>query len=182
MRLIIAPRWGGDESSDFYPWLRDEIGDRFDEVVAAPLLPAADAPEIEPTVAALLSLLEIDPARTYVLGHSVGCQATLRALARLAPARIAGCVLVAAWLSVDEPWPAIEPWQSEPIDDAAVRQAAGQIRALVSTDDPFTADHARTRELLASRFRAGVRVVEGGAHFNSEREPEVLRALRALLD
>ena len=179
-RLVIVPRWGGDAGSDFYPWLRDQVGDLFAEIAVAPLLPIAGAPEIEPTVAALLPLLETAPPRTYVLAHSVGCQATLRALTRLAPARIAGCLLVAAWLAVDEPWPAIEPWQTEPIDDAAVRRGAGRIRALVSTNDPFTADYAGTRDQLSERFRAGVRVVEGAAHFNREQEPEVLRSLRSL--
>lgn len=183
MRLVITPRWGGDAGSDFYPWLRAELGDRFDEIVTATLEPTADAPKITPTVTGLAPLLERDAAHTIALGHSVGCQATLRALARLgAGLKLAGCVLVAPWLAIDEPWDTIEPWIAEPIDDARVRQAVGPIRALLSTDDPFTADHAATSDQLSARFRAGVRVIDGAAHFNRAEEPEVLRAVRALLD
>ncbi|MEM9457147.1 MAG: alpha/beta hydrolase [Myxococcota bacterium] len=181
MKLVIVPRWGGNADSDFYPWLREQVADRFDSVVTASLAPSPDAPEIEPSVANLRPLLS-DGARTVVLSHSVGNQVVIRTLAGLEAGAVAGCLLVAGWLSIDEPWDSIRPWVDTRIDTERARAATGALRVLVSTNDRFTADYRATQTAFESRLGATVRVVEGRDHFNGSPQPEVLEELLDLAE
>jgi hypothetical protein len=185
-RLVIVPRWSGRASSDFYPWLREQLaapGSPFAEVVV-PELPDPDAPRIDTWPPAILTALGTDPAllaRTVVLAHSVGCQATLHALAALPDGvHIAGMLAVAGWWQVDRPWPAIIPWQSELPDLTRARAAIGSLLVLLSDDDPFTSDHAGNAALWRERLGARVQLVPGGKHFNVPTSPPVLAALRTL--
>lgn len=174
-RIVLIPRWSGTADSDFYPWLRDQLGR---EVETVPLLPAPNAPEVAATVAAALRILGSDPealARTLVIGHSVGAQVAMRALASQPEgASVRALVCVAGWWTVDQPWPSLLPWQ-EPFDVARVR--AGSVRVVISDNDPFTADHRTTARLFAERIGAEVTVVSGAKHFNQPIEPAVLAAL-----
>ena len=121
-RLIVIPRWSGWPESDWYPWLertlRAEPESLFDEIVIGDM-PQPNLPIIEDWVGETLRLMGDDAeilAKTVMIGHSVGCQAILRSLARLSPGMaVHGSIFVAGWFDVDSPWPAIEPWV-QPID------------------------------------------------------------------
>jgi hypothetical protein len=186
-RLLIVPRWSGRAGSDFYPWLREQLAASpdapFSEVVV-PELPDPDAPRIDTWPPAILAALGTDPAllaRTVVLAHSVGCQATLHALAALPDGvHVAGMLAVAGWWQVDRPWPAIVPWQSQFPDLARVRAALGALLVLLSDDDPFTSDHAGNAVLWQERLGARIQLVPGGKHFNTPTSEPVLAALRTL--
>lgn len=185
-RLIVVPRWSGNADVDFYPWMVETLqaAGEVSEIRFASLK-EPDAPRIEPTVDAVLDALGQDAstlARTVLMGHSVGAQAALRALARLDPATpISGALLVAAWWDVDQPWPSIRPWIDTPFDHARARSACRRLRVVLSDNDPFTADHAQTRRLFEQRLGAEVLVEPGAKHFNGNREEAVLRELRRLL-
>ena len=186
-RLIIVPRWSGRARSDFYPWLQGELAALpdapFTEVIV-PELPDPDAPRLDTWPPAIVAALGTDRellARTVVLAHSVGCQATLHALAALPDGvHIAGMLAVAGWWQVDRPWPAIVPWQSELPDLARVRAAIGSLLVLLSDDDPFTADHVGNAAMWQERLGATVQQVPGAKHFNVPNSPPVLAALRTL--
>jgi hypothetical protein len=186
-RLLIVPRWSGRATSDFYPWLRETLAAMPDPPFAelvVPELPEPDAPRIDTWPPAILAALGSEPellARTVVLAHSVGCQATLHALAALPDGlRIAGLLAVAGWWQVDRPWPAILPWQTQLPDLARVRATLGSLLVLLSDDDPFTSDHAGNAALWQQRLGARVQLVPGGKHFNTPTSPSVLAALRTL--
>jgi len=181
MRLVIVPRWGGDASSDFYPWLRERVADEVDAVITSTLLPTPSLPEIEPSVADLLARLGDAGSDVLMMGHSVGNQVVMRALAERGGPPVVGCLLVAGWYAVDEPWNSLMPWVDTPIDDARVRAVAGEVRVLVSTNDRFTSNYGMTQRAFESRLGAAVRVVEGRDHFNGTKQPEVLEELRVLL-
>lgn len=184
-RLLLVPRWSGHADSDCYPWLRRRLvalGFR-GELEAAPLVPP-DAPDLAATVAAVRERLGSPERaeRTLVLGHSVGAQATMRAVAELpAGAHVGAILLLAGWWDVDRPWPTIVPWIETPFAWVRTREAARRRVVLVSTNDPFTADAARTRRLFEERIDAEVRVHEGAKHFNASEEPAVLDAALELL-
>lgn len=182
-RLILVPRWNGRADSDFYPWLAGrlrELGWR-GEVETASLRPP-ESPEVEATVAAVRGRLGAAgrAARTVLVGHSVGAQAAMRALAEPGPV-VAGLLLVAGWWTVDEPWPAIQKWIDAPLDWNRTRERAVRRVVLLSTDDPFTADAARSRRLFEERLAAEVRIHDGARHFNAAEEPAVLAAVSDLL-
>ncbi|PCC72324.1 hypothetical protein SAMN02745121_01527 [Nannocystis exedens] len=186
-RLLVVPRWAGTPRSDYYPWLVDALaaapGRPLDPVVVADL-PNPGTPRLDTWPPAIARLLGDDPAvlqDTFVLGHSVGCQAALHALAALpAGARVAGMLAVAGWWTVDEPWPTILPWQDNLPDLERVRAAVPRLTVLLTDGDPFTRDYHANAALWRGRLGAEVEVVPGARHFNAAQEPAVLAALLRL--
>jgi predicted alpha/beta hydrolase family esterase len=183
-RVLLLPRYGGRASDDFYPWLGRRLADlgwRGElEVVS---LRTPEQPDLVATVTAVRGRLGAPAraARTVLVGHSVGAQAVLRALAGPPPAAVAGFVLVAAWWTLDRPGPALRPWIETPLDWTVAAAAAPRRLVLLSTDDPHTADVARTRRLFEDRLSADVRVHDGAKHFGGTDEPAVLAAVGGLL-
>lgn len=184
-RIILTPRWSGDADSDFYPWLRSELAEQVPSAeVQSVALQSQDVPDVDRTTAAVEKLLIEDHAatRTIAVGHSVGCQAVLRALAS---GRLTGAVdatlLVAGWWNVDEPWPDIQPWIDRPFDLQQARDKAGRLVVLLSDDDPFTSDMKGSARQFSERLGAEIRLVPGAQHFNAPQAPAVLRALLDML-
>jgi uncharacterized protein len=182
-RVIVVPRLRGRADSDFYPWLARrlrELGWR-GEVETAPLRPP-DAPDLAVTVAGVRGRLGAAgrAARTVLVGHSVGAQAAMRALAEPGPG-VAGLLLVAGWWTLDRPGPGLDRWLTTAFDWSQTRARAGRRIVLLSTDDPYTADAARSRRLFEDRLAADVRIHDRAAHFNAAEEPAVLAALSELL-
>lgn len=186
-RLLIVPRWAGSPVSDFYPWLLNELqGEhpgRFGEARAL-ALPHPELPDVRAWPAAIGAALGTDEdllSRTFVLAHSVGCQALLRSLAELPEGlRVAGVLCVAGWWTLDRPWDSIKPWLSPISNLARARDAAGTLRVLLSDDDPFTADHGENQRAWQEQLGARVELVRGRRHFNATAEPAVLGALLEL--
>lgn len=186
IRLLILPRLGGGPTSDFYPWLIQQVSRRgpVEGSVLAP--PDPDHPSVGLWPDRVAAAIGRDPRvalGTVLVGHSVGCLAALHALARL-PQGVAvrGAVLVAGFFSLRRPDPALQPWVDEPLDLGAARDGARRFTAVVSTDDPFTPDAAGRRQIWADQLGASVRVEAGAGHFKRPWEPAVLDAVAALLD
>lgn len=180
-RILLVPRWSGTAASDCYPWLERELAARAPGVrlEVAPLAPAPDRPEIE---ACLEVLAGLDPARTLLVGHSVGCQVLLRKLARLPDeARAPALLCVAGWWTVDEPWDTLRPWIEVPFDHGRAAARCARIEVLLSDDDPFTRDAEETRRRFVAALGAEVQIVPGRRHFNAPEEPAVLAAVLRLV-
>ncbi len=186
-RLIIVPRWAGKSDSDFYPWLlaalKTEHPGRFDEARALDL-PRPELPEVGVWPAAIGAALGSDRetlARTYILAHSVGCQALVRCLGAFPEGvQVAGVLAVAGWWEIDQPWDSIRPWLA-PLDELGrARTAAKKWMVLLSDNDPFTSGWQRNEQLWQERVGAQCRLAPGGRHFNAPAEPEVLAALLSL--
>ena len=179
--LTIVPRWAGHSDSDFYPWLIRESPPGFDAVRAL------DMPEPEAAHPWRLGLRahrrhgnpRPRPARCCwgTASDARRCCATWRSC--LPGARVDGVLLVAGWWSVDKPWDSLRPWTDTPVDLARVRAASRRFVVLLSDNDPFTSDFRENGRLWAGapRCRGGARC-PGARHFNGEREPAVLDALR----
>lgn len=175
------PRWSGTATSDFYPWLTRELASRAPQVrvEVASLRPVPDRPEIE---ACLEEVACLDPSRTLLMGHSVGCQALLRALARLdTEIRAPALLCVAGWWTVDRPWDTIRPWIETSFDHARTAARCARIEVLLSDNDPFTRDAEETRRRFVEALAAHVQIVPGRQHFNATEEPAVLDTILRLL-
>jgi len=180
-RILLVPRWSGTATSDFYPWLERELASRAPgaRLEVAPLLPAPDRPEIE---ACLEALAGLDPSRTLLVGHSVGCQVLARALACLPDdARAPALLCVAGWWTVDRPWDTLRPWIETPFDHARAAARCARIEVLLSDNDPFTSDAEQTRRRFVEALGAEVQIAPGRKHFNASEEPAVLAAVLRLL-
>jgi predicted alpha/beta hydrolase family esterase len=185
-RLGIVHRWGSSRGGDWYSWLRRELEAAepapFDEIHVLEM-PEPDRPDPELWVPTVARWLGDDPAllqETVLVGHSVGCQAIVRALATLRGDRtVRGVLLVAAWfwLDEDEQDATSALWEEAAFDEAGARRAVGRVVALLSDDDPFTSDWQANAEAWERRFGAEVVVEPGGGHFNGEAEPRVLELL-----
>jgi uncharacterized protein len=184
-RLVVVPRWGGHPASDWYPWLAaelDAIDPRPFDRVETTSMPDPDLPTVAAWVDRVREALGQDPealSTTTVIGHSVGCQAVLRALAEFDDGvHVAGVLCVAGWFWVDEPWDAVVPWTDTPFDLSRSRAAAhDRIVALISDDDPFTADWQANAAAWRERLAATVEVSPGSRHFNAPQSPIVRRTL-----
>jgi uncharacterized protein len=145
-------------------------------------MPDPDHPTVPAWVGRVREVLGSDRqelGRTVVVGHSVGCQAVLRALA-LYPAdmRVGGVLCVAGWFWVDEPWESIVPWTESPIDLARSRAVAGEnIVAILSDDDPFTSDWRANASAWQERLGATVAMAPGAQHFNGATYPIIHQTL-----
>ncbi|HEX2505769.1 MAG TPA: alpha/beta hydrolase [Gaiellaceae bacterium] len=189
-RLGIVHRWGGSPEADWYPWLLRELRaarPRPFEEVEALSMPDPDRPDPAtwvPEVAAWLGEDRARLARTALVGHSVGCQAIVRALTTLrGGAAVAGALLVAPWfwLDEDERDATSALWEESAFDERAARRAAGRVVALLSDDDPFTSDWRTNAGALEKRLGAEVVVERGARHFNAVEEPRVLELVRERL-
>ncbi len=184
-RLIVIPRWSGTPASDWYPWITSELNAfqprPFDPVVVA-AMPDPDEPTIPAWVGRVRQLLGDDPdeiARTVMVGHSVGCQAILRALAELPESvHVNGVLCVAGWLWTDEPWDSLIPWIETPFFLARTQDAVGRrIVVMMSDNDPYTFDWRAHRSAWQERLGASVAMVSGVEHFNGEQYPVILQTL-----
>jgi serine hydrolase len=185
--VCIVPRWGGDETSDWYRFVRDRVKAHalpgVGEATVVPLRPDANAPRIGPSVEALDRALGTELGRTLLIGHGTGCRALLHYLGGV-PAGVwaRGLLCVAGWWMLDAPGPGLLPWLEQPLDLDRARRAAGPVRALISDDDPYTADHDENRRLWMDQLGAEVAMRPGARHFGGAHEISVLINLAALLE
>lgn len=186
-RILLVPRWAGTATSDWYPWLGRELASRAPAVrlEVAPLRPEPERPEIEACIEAYIEALgalgALDLAGTLLVGHSVGCQVLMRALARVPDgARAPALLLVAGWWTVDQPWDTLRPWIDTPFEHARAVARCDRIEVLLSDDDPFTRDAEETRRRFAEGLGAAVQILPGRRHFNAPEEPAVLAAVTRL--
>jgi predicted alpha/beta hydrolase family esterase len=182
-RVVIAPRWGADTGSDWYPWLLREIraNSHFEsaEVVA---WPDPDRIDIPGAVEAIHQVVGPQPeaiGRTLLIGHGVGAQAHLRYLASLEKdVVVPGLLCVAGWWSREpiDP-PELAPWIEEPIGLARVRQACHKVVVLLSDDDPHTADQVANRRIWEDKLDARVFMHAAVGHFTAPESPTILQTL-----
>ncbi|OON68199.1 RBBP9/YdeN family alpha/beta hydrolase [Hymenobacter sp. CRA2] len=192
--VYVVPRWGGNSSSDWYPWLKLQLEQTAAEdgvhyEVHLLDMPAWDVPTIDNAVSYLSEILPPPRLLTedvYLVGHSVGCLAILHYLAQVAEqvpaARVGGVLCVAGWFMVDSPWQDILNWMNAPINFERARQAvpADKLTVLLSDDDPYTSGYQQNEQLWVERLHAQVSILPGRQHFSATLDLDVRDAVRDL--
>lgn len=188
--VIIVHGWGGNPDEPALQWLKGKLEEK-GVSVTVPAMPDTDEPKIKPWVAKLTAVTAPGPDTVFV-GHSIGCQAVLRYLQTLPETRqVAGVVLLAPWMELDEETikeegPESEviarPWMETPIDFAKIKKQVGKTVAIFSDDDPFVP--LSQKELFEKKLGAETIVEHGRGHFSQGEGvtelPEVMDALKNL--
>lgn len=142
-RVFIIHGWGGKPNEHWLPWLQQEL-ERKHFTVLQPAMPKTDHPRIRAWVSHLKKTVGKPDKDTYLIGHSIGCQAILRFLACLPKGkRVGGVILVAPWmtltmtaLNIDEKMIA-KPWLTTPLAWNSVREKSTSWLAIFSDNDPW---------------------------------------------
>lgn len=135
---------------------------------------------------ALIPLMGEMDADTYLIGHSVGCQATLRLLDALPPGKmIGGTVLVGGWVSVPN-WEGrsegekaiLNDWMNPPLVLSKVAGKSKNITAIFSDNDEFVPKE--NWAACEKQLKAKVIVKHHFGHFEAKdlcRLPEVTNSI-----
>ncbi len=183
-RAFIIHGWGGYPEEAWFPWLKQELESRGFEV-QVPAMPDSDTPVIETWVSFLSKLIGDLDEKTYLIGHSIGCQAILRYLERLPEnVRVAKAVFVAGWFTLqgletkDEERIA-EPWLEQPINLEKVRAHIQENTAIFSDDDPFVP--LIDKDIFSEKLQSKIVIEHAKGHLSTEHGitvlPSVLQAV-----
>ena len=185
-RVLIIHGWGGSPSEPMLQWLKTKIEENGLEAVL-PEMPDTENPVIEDWVKKLEEVIGNPDKNTILVGHSIGCQAILRYLEKLHPAkRVGGVVFIAPWFTLsnlesDEGWEIMKPWLNVSIKDADVIKHIPKMVAIFSDNDPFVP--AENAELFKGRFNAKIIIEHQKGHFTEEDGVKSLpSALKAILE
>ncbi|QQR76825.1 alpha/beta hydrolase [Candidatus Nomurabacteria bacterium] len=190
-RIIIAHGWGGSPDESMLKWIRESMESEGCEVIA-PLMPHPDTPTIEDWVPALGNSVGLPDEDTYFVGHSVGCQTTLRYIATLPEnIKIGGILLIAPWFvftleSLDdgESPDIATPWLKTPISFNHIRIHTDKIAGIFSDNDPYVL-LTENKILLEKELNAETITLHERGHFtgldNVRELPEALDVLREMM-
>jgi predicted alpha/beta hydrolase family esterase len=143
-RVIIVHGWEGFPEEGWFPWLKREAGAR-GFMVQVPQMPDAAYPRIYNWVPKIDETVGIPDKETYLVGHSMGCQAIVRYLESLpGDNKIGGAIFVAGFLKRltglgEEPGfeETEKHWLESPVNFPKAKIHIGRGVAIFSDDDPF---------------------------------------------
>ncbi len=174
-RVIIVHGWDGFPGDAWYPWLKKEMEGRGYQVIV-PQLPSPGSPRIKAWVPALATAVGKPDGETYLVGHSMGCQAIARYLEGLAEGqKVGGAVFVAGFFErltkIGDDANSQETerdWLSSKPDLLKVRERLPKSVAIFSDDDPFVPLENQNdfRDMLGSE----ITVQHARGHFNKNRD------------
>jgi len=184
-RIFIVHRWGGDSSKDWYEWITPILENKGFHVNVLNM-PDTNTPTIANWVGKLNDTLTDPDNSTYIISHSVGCQAVLRYLENIGKQgkKIGGALFVAGWfhVDVDKKWESIIPWIETPINFNDVKETTSNFRTLLSDNDQFTSDFNKNSKEWKENIGSTVVIENNGKHFNESQENAVLREILLLVD
>lgn len=134
-RVFIIHGWCGFPEECWFMWLKEQL-EKQGVKVEVPLMPEAEAPQIDKWVPFLEKLVGEPDQDTYLVGHSIGVQTILRYLEKV-NAPVGGVLAVSGFYTLnDEAFEDEEDkevagvWLKTPINNEKVKENAGEIRAI----------------------------------------------------
>ena len=186
-RVFIIHGWDGYPEEGWFPWLKRELELHGFEVHIPPM-PNPNEPRIDTWVSHLAQVVIEPDERTFLVGHSVGCQTIMRYLEGVPVGkRVGGAVFVAGWfvlsdLETEKEKIIGKPWIETPIDLGKVRAVAGNLVAILSEDDP-TVPFQENKKRFEENLGAKIVVENGKGHFSgSDGITDLPSALEAILE
>ena len=173
-RVFIVHGWDGYPEEGWFPWLKKNLEEKGFEVFV-PQLPDAGNPRIEQWVPALAAAVGHPDEQTYLVGHSMGCQAIARYLETLpAGQKVGGAVFVAGFfkrLTGLEDDPEVREtdrhWLEAPLDFQKVKAHLPKSMAIFSDDDPWVPPD--NQEDFRDKLGSEIAIEHGQGHFSGGR-------------
>ncbi len=178
-RAFVIHGWEGSPESNWLPWLKTELEQRgFD--VTVPAMPETEQPVKAVWLKTMQDLIKSPDHNTYLVGHSMGCQAIQRYLESLeGEVKIGGAVFVAGWVN-DPMWEGrneeetkvVHDWFDVPKDYEKIKSHCKKFISIFSSDDPFIlkSNWEEAKNIIGSE----VMVFENRGHFEGKELPEAL--------
>jgi len=173
-RVFIIHGWEGHPENNWFPWLKKELESRGFEVIV-PAMPETERPKIETWVPYLEKLVGTPNKDTYLIGHSIGCQAILRYLQNLHEgSKIGGAIFVAGWVSLtpiatrtEEEKKVVKPWFETPLYFDKIRKTTKKFVAIFSDNDEFV---PLEKNIETYRDKLGAKIImeKGKGHFSDD--------------
>lgn len=180
--FVIVHGWTGSAEKDWMPWLASQLRLRGYKVIV-PNMPLRNIPMPFLWVPYLNRVVGQVTPDTYFVGHSVGCQAIMRMLARQDNVA-GGAVFVGGWfvpkdflgtlkvrsalnkfflrfIAIPR---AIIAWWESPFDYAKLRKNLPRSTVMLSTRDRFV-DADLNASLFRERVGSSIVMVENAGHF-----------------
>ncbi|MEF3692074.1 MAG: alpha/beta fold hydrolase [Candidatus Moraniibacteriota bacterium] len=182
-RIIMIHGWGGTAGGDWLPWVKDKLKKKgFDVVV--PEMPNTEEPKIEEWVNFLVELIGNVDENTFLIGHSIGCQAIMRYLEKIYPQKFGKIIFVAPWFNLNnledaESEEIAKPWIEVPIDLGKVKNSCDDINVLLSDNDLYVP--LSDGEIFKEKLNANIIILKNKGHFTGDDDvlefPEILDLL-----
>lgn len=143
--------------------------------VFVPQLPKSEEPRINNWVLALTEYVKNPDQNTYFIGHSMGCQAIVRYLERLADdLKIGGVIFVAGFFKrltsledEDLVKDVAAEWLGTPLDFEKVKKHCSRSTAIFSDDDPYVP--LDNQDDFKNKLGSKIIIESGMGHFSGER-------------
>ncbi len=172
-RAFLVHGWEGSPDNNWFPWLKKELENRGFEVFV-PAMPGSEKPVKSVWLKTMQELVKNPDENTYLVGHSMGCQAIQRYLDNLEEGVvIGGAFLVAGWINdpmwegrTEEEMEVVHDWFDTPKDYKKIKSHCKKFVSIFSTDDPFIlkTNWDEARGILGVK----VILIENKSHFDDE--------------
>ncbi|MDD5043900.1 MAG: alpha/beta fold hydrolase [Patescibacteria group bacterium] len=143
-RIFIIHGWDGYPEEGWFPWLEKELEEKGFKVFV-PQLPDAESPRIQKWVQKIAETVGPVDENTYLVGHSMGCQAIARYLESLpAGVKVGGAVFVAGFFKrltnledEEDVRETAKHWLEAPLDLAKAKTHLPKSVAIFSDNDQY---------------------------------------------
>lgn len=187
-RVYLIHGWDGYPENNWFPWLKKRLEENGFEVIA-PEMPNAEKPAKSEWLETLQSLIKNPDGNTYLVGHSMGCQAIQRYLESLNEGEVIGGAVLVAGLIDDPMWEGrtdeeadvVHDWFDVPKDYEKMKNHCKKFVSIFSTNDPFilSTNWKESEEKLGAKLM----ILENKSHFDDEAGiKELPEALEAILE
>ncbi len=175
--IYLIHCWGGNQNSDWYPWLKKELS-KHNLNLNILEMPNTDSPNPKEWIPYIQK--NVNPNNAVFIGHSVGCQAILRYLAILNKnIKVKACILVAGWTKlkpiVYEQEGALDiakPWLT-PIDWNKAKTHCDNFIYIYSNNDPYV--YESDSLIFKDKLKAKLILIKNKFHFGGGDESNITK-------
>ena len=171
-KIYIVHCWEGSKQDGWYPWLDRKLSNDIN-IVYRFNMPNTENPKIDEWVSFLDKQVNKLDDKTFLIGHSIGCQTILRYLQTKDICNIGGILFVAPWLDLldyaiedEESYKIAKPWLTETIDFNKIKKFTKNIHCIFSSNDYFVP--LSQKEKFEKLLNAKTIVVKDKGHISKD--------------